>query len=81
MPSRLPLLPFGEIPALLTSACNSPSRRCLISEMAASVSSGSARSTWIWSSGPIAQGQFSGKAWREQVMTRQPAAEKRLTVA
>ena len=42
---------------------------------------GSARSTWRWSSGPISQGQFSGKAWREQVMTRQPAAEKRLTVA
>src|SRR5262249_42139974 len=35
----------------------------------------------MWSSGPISHGQFSGKAWREQVMTRQPAAEKRLTVA
>ena len=42
---------------------------------------GLARSTWRWSSGPISQGQFSGKAWREQVMTRQPAAEKRFTVA
>src|SRR5918994_7169607 len=29
----------------------------------------------------MAQGQFSGKAWREQVITRQPAAEKRFTVA
>ena len=35
----------------------------------------------MWSSGPISQGQFSGKAWREQVMTRQPAEAKRLTVA
>src|SRR6516164_8556699 len=35
----------------------------------------------MWSSGPISQGQFSGKAWREQVITRQPAAEKRFTVA
>src|SRR6516165_3999323 len=35
----------------------------------------------MWSSGPISQGQFSGKAWREHVMTRQPAAEKRFTVA
>src|SRR3954451_2551268 len=35
----------------------------------------------MWSSGPASQGQFSGKAWREQVITRQPAAEKRLTVA
>src|SRR3954469_12865768 len=35
----------------------------------------------MWSSGPISQGQFSGNAWREQVITRQPAAEKRFTVA
>ena len=35
----------------------------------------------MWSSGPISHGQFSGKAWREQVITRQPAAEKRFTVA
>src|SRR6478752_7385350 len=35
----------------------------------------------MWSSGPISHGQFSGKPWREQVMTRQPAAEKRFTVA
>ena len=35
----------------------------------------------MWSSGPASQGQFSGKAWREQVMTRQPAEAKRLTVA
>src|ERR1700674_291749 len=49
--------------------------------MAASVSSGSARSTWMWSSGPASHGQFSGKGWREQVMTRQPALEKRFTVA
>src|SRR6266849_1319706 len=35
----------------------------------------------MWSSGPISHGQFSGKACREQVMTRQPAAEKRFTVA
>src|SRR5262249_53551395 len=69
------------MPALLTSACSSPPRRCLISSVAPSVLSGSARSTWIWSSGPIAHGQFSGKACREQVMTRHPAAAKRLTVA
>jgi hypothetical protein len=31
--------------------------------------------------GPGSHGQFSGNGWREQVMTRQPAAEKRLTVA
>ena len=35
----------------------------------------------MWSSGPISHGQFSGNGWREQVMTRQPAAEKRFTVA
>ena len=35
----------------------------------------------MWSSGPASHGQFSGKGWREQVMTRQPAAEKRFTVA
>src|SRR5690348_14544359 len=35
----------------------------------------------MWSSGPASHGQFSGKAWREQVITRQPAAEKRFTVA
>ena len=35
----------------------------------------------MWSSGPAAHGQFSGKAWREQVITRQPALENRLTVA
>ena len=49
--------------------------------MARAVSSWSARSTWMWSSGPASHGQSSGKAWREQVMTRQPAAAKRLTVA
>ena len=31
--------------------------------------------------GPASHGQFSGKAWREQEITRQPAEEKRLTVA
>src|SRR5215471_8573714 len=81
VPKRLPPFPLGEMPALLTSACSSPPRRCLISVMAPSVLSGSARSTWMWSSGPIAHGQFSGKAWREQVMTRHPAAAKRFTVA
>ena len=35
----------------------------------------------MWSSGPVSHGQFSGNGWREQVMTRQPAAEKRFTVA
>src|SRR5271157_5650648 len=35
----------------------------------------------MWSSGPISHGQFSGKGCREHVMTRQPAAEKRFTVA
>ena len=35
----------------------------------------------MWSSGPASHGQFSGKGWREQVITRQPAAEKRFTVA
>ena len=35
----------------------------------------------MWSSGPASHGQFSGNGWREQVMTRQPAAEKRFTVA
>src|SRR5436190_21137757 len=29
----------------------------------------------------MSHGQFSGNGWREQVMTRQPAAEKRFTVA
>src|SRR6202045_4755936 len=35
----------------------------------------------MWSSGPASHGQFSGNGWREQVMTRQPVAEKRFTVA
>src|SRR5437764_236944 len=35
----------------------------------------------MWSSGPASQGHSSGKGWREQVMTRQPALEKRFTVA
>src|SRR4029077_4117244 len=35
----------------------------------------------MWSSGPISHGQFSGNPWREQVITRQPAAENRFTVA
>src|SRR6202034_624492 len=35
----------------------------------------------MWSSGPASHGQFSGNGWREQVMTRQPAAENRFTVA
>jgi len=35
----------------------------------------------MWSSGPASHGQSSGKAWREQVMTRQPALENRITVA
>src|SRR5580704_6065513 len=35
----------------------------------------------MWSSGPASHGQFSGNGCREQVMTRQPAAENRLTVA
>ena len=80
--SREPPSAFGEIAALFTSACNSPfSSRSLISAIAATVPAGSARSTWMWSSGPISQGQFSGNGWREQVITRQPAAENRLTVA
>src|ERR1700733_7573533 len=35
----------------------------------------------MWSSGPASHGQFSGNGCREQVITRQPAAEKRFTVA
>ena len=35
----------------------------------------------MWSSGPAGHGQSSAKAWREQVMTRQPSREKRFTVA
>ena len=35
----------------------------------------------MWSSGPASHGQSSGKGWREQEITRQPAEEKRLTVA
>src|ERR1700687_3878363 len=35
----------------------------------------------MWSSGPASQRHFSGKPWREQVITRQPPEEKRLTVA
>src|SRR3982074_3255036 len=81
-PSRLPPAAFGEIAALLTSACSAPpSRRWRISEIARVVSAWSARSTWTWSSGPASHGQFSGNGCREQVMTRQPAEEKRITVA
>ena len=35
----------------------------------------------MWSSGPASHGQSSGKPCREQVITRQPAEEKRFTVA
>src|SRR6266404_9034696 len=81
-PSRLPPSAFGEIAALLTSACSAPlSSRSRISAIARVVSAWSARSTWIWSSGPASHGQSSGKGCREQVMTRQPALEKRITVA
>src|SRR5262249_48675953 len=82
VPSRPPPLPFGEIAALLTSACSSPpSSRFLISATARMVSSESARSTWMWSSGPASHGHSSGNACREQVITRHPAEEKRITVA
>ena len=47
-PSRLPPSALGEIAALLTSACSSPSSsRVLISAIAASVLAASARSTWM----------------------------------
>jgi hypothetical protein len=82
--SRDPSGPFGETAALLTSASRrlswSLSRVC-ISCTASRIPSGSARSTWMWSSGPASHGQFSGKGWREQVITRHPAEEKRFTVA
>src|SRR5579863_642391 len=35
----------------------------------------------MWSSGPAPHGHSSGKGWREQVRTRQPAEEKRIAVA
>src|ERR1700674_196708 len=35
----------------------------------------------MWSSGPAPHGHSSGKGCREQVRTRQPAEEKRITVA
>src|SRR5258708_21410198 len=35
----------------------------------------------MWSSGPASHGQASGNAWRDSVMTRQPALENRITVA
>ena len=63
--SRPPPSPLGEIAALLTSACSRPPcafSRSFITAMASSVLSGSARSTWMWSSGPASQGQASGKA-------------------
>jgi len=48
VPMRVPPAPFGEIAALLTSACNSPVPiRSRISEIARVVSSWSARSTWM----------------------------------
>src|ERR1700716_4261560 len=81
-PSRRPPSAFGEIAALLTSACRSPpSSRSRISEIARVGSAWSARSTWMWASGPAPHGHSSGNGWREQVMTRQPALEKRITVA
>ena len=76
--------PLGEIAALLTSASRRLSwalSRSRISPIAERGPAGSARSTWMWSSGPASHGQFSGKGWREQVITRQPAEEKRFTVA
>src|SRR3954452_979327 len=35
----------------------------------------------MWSSGPAPHGHSSGNGWREHVITRQPALEKRITVA
>ena len=35
----------------------------------------------MWSSRPNSQGHFSGKGCREQQITRQPEAAKRITVA
>jgi hypothetical protein len=80
--SRVPPSAFGDIAALLINACNSLlSSRRLISAIASFVLSSSARSTWMWSSGPASHGQIYGNGCREQVMTRQPAAENRFTVA
>ena len=83
-PRRAPPDALGEMPALLTSAFSREPcafSRSRISPMALAVSTGEERSTWMWSSGPISQGQFSGKGCLEQVMTRHPAEAKRFTVA
>ena len=48
VPSREPPSPFGEIAALLTSACNvPPASRERISWIASMVLAGSDRSTWM----------------------------------
>ena len=69
-------------PAMIVAARTAAARASqTLSLIARSVSSWSARSTWMWSSGPASHGHSSGNGCREQVMTRQPADEKRITVA
>ena len=81
---RLPSFSFGEMPALLTSALKLAAMRL---QPVADLRDGDADILLI---GEIdldmvlragRPGQSSAKAWREQVMTRQPSREKRLTVA
>ena len=82
-PSRLPPSAFGEIAALLTSACSWPSgSRRLISAIAATVLASSREIDLnVVFRAQLPTGSFPGTRCREQVMTRQPAAEKRFTVA
>ena len=82
-PSRAPPSALGEIAALLTSACSSPfvepaldlvdrrERVVRVGEVDLDVVFRARRPT----------GSFPESGWREQVITRQPAAEKRFTVA
>ena len=82
-PRRSPDSPLGEMPCIVDERVQGQPAEALAHLRRARLHrlSGSARSMTTWSSGPASQGQSSGKGCREHVITRQPALEKRFTVA
>ena len=82
--SRAPASPFGEMPALLTSALQASTLRLQallhLGDGAQGVAGiGEVDLDVILR--PHLPGAVLGEGWREQVMTRQPAEAKRFTVA
>jgi peptidyl-tRNA hydrolase, PTH1 family len=79
---RLPPSPLGLMPALFTSACSRPLILPLMTSIASMVffGIGKVELDVVVLSHP-GQGQRGSKGWREQVSTRHPSDENRLTVA